>query len=48
MLQKRFGKDVAFDLEDLVDLQLVEARIPYEMQWDLRNDHGLFEYMHMG
>ena len=35
MLRKRFGNDVAFDLEDLVDLHLVEARIPYEMPWDL-------------
>jgi hypothetical protein len=34
MLRKRFGKDVAFDLEDLVDLHPVEARIPYEMLWD--------------
>ena len=40
MLRKRFGNDVAFDLEDLVeledlvDLHLAEARIPYEMPWD--------------
>jgi hypothetical protein len=40
MLRKRFGNDVAFDLEDfvdledLVDLHLVEARIPYDIPWN--------------
>jgi hypothetical protein len=37
MLRKRFGNDVAFDLEDFVDLEdlhLVEARIPYGIPWD--------------
>jgi hypothetical protein len=33
MLRKRFGNDVAFDLEDLVDLHLVEARISEEIPW---------------
>ena len=43
MLRKRFGNDVAFDLEDFVDLEylvdledlhLVEAKIPYGIPWD--------------